>query len=75
MATLTDNQNGSWMMMLTADEQNTMAHLPAGQLEAYLTLWLGERGKTVLSERFDKLSTIDKVAVMATLSKVDVVKG
>jgi hypothetical protein len=74
MATIADNQNGSWTMLLTTDEQVTMAGLPTGQLEAYVTLWLNERGKSVLSERFVKMNAQDRTDVLATLSKYDSVK-
>lgn len=73
MATLTDNQNGSWTLVLDARERDTMAMLPAGQLAGYLTLWLHEREKDVLQTRFSTLTDHDQATVMTTLQKADAV--
>jgi hypothetical protein len=78
MATIVLNPDGSLSLSLTPDEHDTIAGLPVGQLDAYVTLWLEERGKTVLHDRFTKLTSQDKAAIMVTLkltdsAKVDVV--
>lgn len=75
MATTLDNLDGSFSVTFTAEEQDTLAGLPSGQLDAYVTLWLEERGKTVLRERFAKLTTEERAAVMVTLKSKDAVKG
>lgn len=64
MATITDNLNGSLTMVLTPDEQDTWAGLPMGQLENYLTLWMQDRGKSVLSDQLAKMTSEEKAIVM-----------
>ena len=75
MATITDNQDGSLTVLLSTIEYGVFVGLPRGQIDAYLTLWLNERSKTVFQERFDKLSEQDKTDVMTKLMSVDAVKG
>ena len=75
MATITDNQDGSLTVLLSTIEYGVFVGLPLGQIDAYLTLWLNERSKTVFQERFDKLSEQDKTDVMTKLMSVDAVKG
>lgn len=65
MATITDNKNGSLMLLLDQVEQQTFAGLPAGQLEAYLTLWMKERATQVFQESFAKLAPQDQADVLA----------
>lgn len=74
MATIVLNQDGSLSLSLTQEEQDTFAALPIGQLDAYLTLWLSERGKTVLHGRFEKLTVQEKVDIMVILKSKDGVK-
>jgi hypothetical protein len=69
MATSTINQDGTLSLILTPDEIETLAGLPTGQFDAYITLWLHEREQGVLSERFAKLTNKDKADVMAILKK------
>ena len=75
MATIVLNLDGTRGLTLTPDEQDTLTGLPAGQLDAYLTLWLEERGKTVLHDRFAKLTSQQKTEMLATLKSTDAVKG
>lgn len=74
MATTVLNPDGSLGLTLTPDEQNTLGGLPVGQFDAYITLWLAEHAKTVLYERFHKLSDQDRATVLATLDTVASVK-
>jgi hypothetical protein len=73
MATVIDNKDGSLTVNLTAQERDTVSLLPVGQLEAYITIWLKDRSGPVLSERFEKLDPQDKIDVLATLKKSDVI--
>lgn len=65
MATITDNKNGSLMLLLDPVEQQTYAGLPTGQLESYLTLWLQERATQVFQQQFAKLAPQDQADVLA----------
>lgn len=64
MATLTDNRDGTMTMTLDMVEQDTVAGLPNGQLEAYVTLWLKERATQVFQEQFGKLAPQDQAEVL-----------
>jgi hypothetical protein len=64
MATITDNKNGSLMLLLDPVEQDTVAGLSAGQLQAYVTLWLQERATQVFQQQFAKLSPQDQADVL-----------
>lgn len=64
MAAIVDNKDGTLAVTLNVVEQDTLSGLPAGQLEAYVTLWLQERATAVFQERFSKLSPQDQGEVL-----------
>lgn len=65
MATVIQNKDGSLTVNLDQVEQDTMAGLPAGQLEAYVTLWLKEQATQVFQQSFAKLAPQDQADVLA----------
>lgn len=64
MATVASVQDGAVMVTLDAVEQDTVAGLPQGQLQAYITMWLKERATSLFQEQFSKLSDQDKTDVL-----------
>ena len=64
MATLVMNQDKTLTVTLSLVEQDTVARLPAGQLEQYVTLWLRERATQVFNEQFQKLSPQDQADIL-----------
>jgi hypothetical protein len=66
MAIVQQNLDGTLTLTLTVIEQDTLSGLPAGQFDAYLTLWLQERATQVFQQRFAQLDPTDQVAVLTT---------
>lgn len=74
MATITDNKNGALTVVLTAEEQLTFAGLPLDQLQNYVTLWLADHASDIFQSRFNNLSPVDKVDVLAKMAAADLIK-
>lgn len=73
MATSSVNQDGTLTMTLTATEQGTMAGLPQGQFDGYMTQWLADRAAPVFAKRFAMLSDTEKSDVMTKIQAAEVV--
>lgn len=75
MATITTNPDGTLTVALDSIEQDTYAHLPAGQLAGYVTLWLKERATLVFQEQFAKLSPEEQADVLRKFREAGTAKG
>lgn len=64
MATVASVQDGAVMVTLDAAEQDTVAMLQPGQLQAYITMWLKERATVIFQEQFSRLSPQDRADVL-----------
>ena len=71
MATSTMNPDGTLTVLCTPTERATVAHLHAGHLDGYITLWLAERAPAVFVQRFEKLSDGDKDDMMNKIQAVE----
>ena len=73
MATSTVNLDGTLTVICTPTEQRTMAGLPVGQFDGYLTIWLAEHAPSVFVQRFEKLAEMEKAEVMTKIQAVEAV--
>lgn len=69
MATILLKPDGSYELTLTSNEQETYKSLPAGKLEAYITLWLEEQKRVVVQEQFNALPVQEQADVLALLKR------
>ena len=72
MATSIVNQDGAMTVTLTATEQGTVAGLPPGQFDGYITQWLADHAAPVFVQRFDKLADAEKADVMTKIQAAEV---
>lgn len=64
--------NGAQLQVdLTADEQDTCEGLPEGKLGGFLTLWLEEQHRRMISDQFATLTPQEKTQALALIRKQD----
>lgn len=66
MATLNYLGNGQATLTFSMPEREVVEESPEA-LQAYLTLWLAERFKQFMNERFEKMPDADRVTVVQAL--------
>lgn len=69
MASVVNNGDGTLTVSLTQRENRTIGMLfSIDELERYLTIWLSERERFALRDRFTNLTPADQARVVAILN-------